>query len=128
MSRYHKRDRDDNRRNRRDRDRHDRFESRNDADRSDDLSGGSASATLDASSDDPIISGGRSSSHADWDHHDRDDDFGSDRDDSHDDDRYGHSVTYHDESDHSYGASDSHHDGHEDSSHFSLIAPSSDLF
>jgi hypothetical protein len=37
-------------------------------------------------------------------------------------------VTYHDESDYSYGSSDSHHDSYEDSDRFSLIAPSSDFF
>lgn len=126
MSRHHKRDRDDNRRNRLDRT--DRFALRTDADRSDTLSGASARATLESSSDDPIISGGGSASQGDWDSHDQHDDFDSDHDDDHDDDRYGHSVTYHDDLDHSYGSSDSHHHSHDDSDHLSLIAPSSDFF
>lgn len=156
MSRHHKRDRDDNRRNRRDRD--DRFESRreSDADRSDSLGNSSATATLATRSDDPIISGGRSSTyehseshdhrdeheinddpitaggqssrHDDWDQYDQDHDYGSEYENDRDDDRYGQAVTYHDESDHSYGSSDSHHDSHEDSDHLSLIAPSSDFF
>ena len=128
MPRHHKHDRDDNRRNRRDRDRSDRFALRTDADRSDNFSGASASATLESSSDDPIISGGRSASQGDWDRHDQHDDVGSDHDDDHDGDRYGRSVTYHDDSDDSYGSSDSHHDSHDDSDHLSLIAPTSNFF
>lgn len=159
MSRQHKRDRDDNRRDRRDRrDRNDGFETRrdSDADRTEGLGSNSATATVESSGDDPIISGGRSSGnerserHDQWDGHevnddpitaggqssshnegnqyDQDDDHGYDHENEQDDDRYGQVVTYHDESDHSYGSSDPHHDNHDDSDRLSLIAPSSDFF
>jgi hypothetical protein len=83
---------------------------------------------MESSGDDPIISGGRSSRYEGSEQHGQGDDHGSNHDDDQDNDHYGQVVTYHDESDHSYGSSDHHYDSHDDSDRLTLIAPSNDFF
>lgn len=103
----------DRKRNRRDRDHH-----RNDH-RDHKRNRNRDSLTAASFSDDPIISGGDSNDHES--DHDGERHYGSRDDHREDDGRRLGSVVYSDDSEHSLGGSDSHHDRDDHRDHLSLM-------